>query len=267
MVGFTPQGTSALETGSRPARSYAHRVARVPRRSPVPAKSALEPVRFRALVHEIANLLAAIRMSGHFLASNLPAAERAALARDIERLTCQSGALLGQLRPLLDETTDHRANVSAASLLAGLAAALEGAIAPERLRVAKGRTLPEVRVDADAIHQVLIALVTAATGDSAATAAVRVTARRDGGRVILSVIDEAKKLELAHESGSSLRGRELSFVLADAVLRTMGGRVKLGNRRRGNQIELWLPVARTSIAATSRPVKRRRAGRDAPRRP
>ena len=59
------------------------------------------------------------------------------------------------------------------------------------------------------------------------------------------------------------RTRELGVVLADAVLRNMGGRARLAPRRRGNQVELSLPAVR----APSPGVRRPRAGRGAPRRP
>ena len=217
----------------------------------------------RALVHEVGNLLAAARISGHFLGTELSAGERESMSRDAERLTSQAAALLGQIRPLTEGSADRRARVKVAALLRGLAEALEGAIADEQLRVATGRGLPEVRVDSDAIHKVLVGLVTAAVSESG-DARVRVTARAEGSRVILAVIDELSAIDLPKQPAlHALRSRELGVVLADAVLRNMGGRARLAPRRRGNQVELSLPAVR----APSPGVRRPRAGRGAPRRP
>lgn len=212
-------------------------------------------------MHEVANLLAAARMSGHFLAEELSEPERLGISRDIERLMSQSAALLGELRPLLDPRRERLSRVTVASLLGAAASSLAGTVDPGRLKIAKAGGLPEVRVDAGAIHHVLIALVTSAIGDSKPASGVRITARLEGTRAIVAVIDDAPKLDLGG-AGSNQRGRELGFELADAVLRGMGGRAALAPRRRGNQVELVLPVGRG--AGT---VRRPRAGRGAPRRP
>ena len=202
-------------------------------------------------------------MSGHFLGTELSARERAAMSRDVERLTSQAAALLGQIRPLTEGTSDRRTRVKVAAVLRGLASSVEGAVADDLLRVASGRGLPEVRVDVDALHHLLVALVAAAVGDSRTGARVRVTAKSEGARVIVAVIDEAPQIELPTEPSRSLQGRELGLALAETTLRSMGARVRLAPRRRGNQVELSLPTVRASSAGARRP----RAGRGAPRRP
>jgi signal transduction histidine kinase len=244
--------------------SYARAVPRAPRPGPAREKSAESPERILAVMHEVANLLAAARMSGHFLAEDLVAAERVGISRDVERLMSQSAALLGQLRPLLDHHPERLARVKVASLLSTLSTSLAGAVDPDRLKVAKARALPEVRVDADAIHHVLVSLVTSAIGESEPDSKVRVTARLDGDWIAIAVIDAAPKLDLG-AAGSSRRGRELGFALADDVLKGMGGRAALGSRTRGNQVELVLPVGLPEDAKPR--VRRPRAGRGAPRRP
>ena len=263
MIGFAPAGTAHGDRPHGRADGYAAAVPRSPRRP-----NARDGQRFgsdlvRALLHEVGNLLAAARMSGHFLGTELTKPERAAMSRDVERLTSQAAALLGQMRPLTEGASDRRTRVKVAAVLHGLASAVEGAMPDDRFRVASGRGLPEVRVDAGALQHVLVALATAAVGDSKPGGRVRVTARAEGARVILAVIDEAPGIELPAEASRALRGRELGLMLADAILRTMGARVRMAPRRRGNQVELLLPAVRTANGGARRP----RAGRGAPRRP
>jgi C4-dicarboxylate-specific signal transduction histidine kinase len=212
----------------------------------------------RAIVHEAGNLLAAVRLSGHFLGGELAGDERIGMSRDIELLAGQAGALLAQIRPLLTASTE-RVRVPTAALLEGIGGVVDGGVAEGRLKVARGRGLADVRVDADAVHQLLVVLVSAALAEGPAESRVQVKAREEGRRVVLSVTDDGTRLEMPSRKGGTSRGRELTLAVADAVLRANGGRLALAKRRRGNQVELWLPAVTAkapSKAAAKRATKR-----------
>lgn len=212
----------------------------------------------RAIVHEAGNLLAAVRLSGHFLGRELAPGERIGMSRDIELLAGQAGALLAQIRPLLTTSTE-RVRVPTAALLEGIGGVVDGGVAEGRLKIARGRGLPDVRVDADAVHQLLVLLVSAALAESPPEGRVQVKARAEGRRVILSVTDDGTRLEMPPRKVAASRGRELTLAVADVVLRGNGGRIVLAERRRGNQVELALPAvaAKASSKAGSTGARKR----------
>lgn len=210
----------------------------------------------RAIVHEAGNLLAAVRLSGHFLGRDLSARDRHSMSRDVELLASQAGALLAQIRPLLVGSSDRRGHVPVASLLQGIGGVVEGGVAEGRLQVASGRGLPDVLVDADAVHQLLVLLVSSALAETMPSGRVRVTARLEGRRVLLAVADGGPHLERPG-SRQTGRGRSLFIAVADAVLRESGGRLRLAPRRRGNQLELLLPTTPASRARKRKPARGR----------
>lgn len=198
-----------------------------------------------AVVHEVGNLLAAARLSAHLLSGGGGEAERLALARDVEDLAAYAGALLAQLRPLLAESPPERFAVPAAEVLGALRAALadrpaEGA----GVEVAAGRGLPVVRVDPEALHQVLLALAYGAVEAVRPRGRVRVRGLREGRRVAIEFLDDGPPLDLpAVRRGPPPRGRELAVRVGDAVLRRMGGRVRAEARARGGtRLSALLPA-------------------------
>ena len=198
----------------------------------------------RALCHDVGNLLAAVRLSAHLLSNDIAEADRLSVSRDIEELAALAGALLAQVRPLLAGATLSRVRVSPAEVLTALTRALEdrrrgGAT----LSIARGRNLPDVRVDPDALYHLLLTLVHGSLEAAAPKGRVRVSAKHQGRRVILSVIDDGRQVDLDEiRSGSTPRGRELAIRVADTVLRLMGGRAAAELRRRGTRIDLFLPA-------------------------
>jgi len=200
----------------------------------------------RAIVHEAGNLLAAVRLSGHFLGRDLARRERASMSRDIELLAGQAGALLAQIRPLLGGSAD-RGRVPTAALLEGIGGVVDGGVAENRLKIARGRGVPDVRVDSDAVHQLLVLMVSAALAESQPDGRVQVKAKLDGRRVILSVTDEGRKLQMPSRKGATGRGRELTLAVGDAVLRQNGGQLRLKERRRGNEVEIVLPAVTAKV--------------------
>ena len=199
----------------------------------------------RALCHDVGNLLAAVRLSAHLLRTDIGELERVSISRDIEDLSAHAGALLAHVRPLLVGASITRTPVSPAEILGAVARAFEE---KERggasLSITRGRNLSDVRLDPDALYHLLLTLVRGALEAAAPAGRVRVAAKQQGRRVVLSVIDDGREMNLDEVwSGPAPRGRELAVRVADVVLRRMGGRVSAESRRRGTRIDLWLPVA------------------------
>jgi len=199
---------------------------------------------FRALCHDVGNLLAAVRLSAHLLANHIHEKDRASISRDIEDLAAQSGALLAHVRPLLAGATLARVPVSPAEVLMALTRALEDReMGGATLSIAQGRNLPDVRVDPDAVYHLLLTLVRGSLEAAAPDGRVRVSAKHQGRRVILSVVDNGRPVDLDEiRRGSTPRGRALAVRVADAVLRRMGGRATAELQRRGTRIDLFLPA-------------------------
>ena len=198
----------------------------------------------RALSHDVGNLLAAVRLSAHLLANDIAESERLSLSRDVEDLAARAGALLAHVRPLLAGATLARVRVSPAEVMMALSRALKDCrTGGATLSIARGRNLPDVRVDPDALYHLLLTLVHGSLEAAAPKGRVRVSAKHQGRRVILSVSDDGRQVDLDElRHGSTPRGRELAIRVADAVLRLMGGRASAELQRRGTRIDLFLPA-------------------------
>lgn len=228
---------------------------------PGPAPASL----LRPLCHEIGNLLAAIRLSGHLLRDGGGEEERLRTAAEVEQLAAQAGGLLAQIRPLFEGVEASRIRVTTESLLGSAARAVEGEV-PDgvRLKIGRGRGLPDVRVDSEALHHLLVTLLMGALEAAPAGGRVRLGAASagDGRRVVLTLQDDGPPLDLRARRAETDRGRELAVRLAAALLKAGRGRVRIvSGVRRGNRVELWLPTAAPSPGARSRRPSARRPAR------
>jgi nitrogen-specific signal transduction histidine kinase len=198
----------------------------------------------RALCHDVGNLLAAVRLSAHLLSIDIPKADRVSISRDIEDLVAQAGALIAHVRPLQSRAAVSRVPVSLSEVLTALSGALKDRrVGGAALSIGNCRNLPDVRVDPDALFHLLLTLVRGSLEAAAPDGKVRVFAKHQGRRVILSVIDDGRQLDLDEiRHGSMPRGRALAVRVADAVLRLMGGRAAAELQRRGSRIDLYLPA-------------------------
>ena len=193
----------------------------------------------RSLGHEVGNLLAAIRLSAHLLASD--AEERHAEAcGEIQDLAARAGALLAHLRPLLGGAADiDRSRLTAREILDGLARTL--AEHGPRVKVAgTSEELGSVRADADALHHVLLMLVRGALERSRPSGVVQVSAERRGEEVVLVLDDEGCDAEGIEEEASA--GRGLDLRIAEAVLSRDDGRLELKRLEPGTRVEVALPA-------------------------
>lgn len=201
----------------------------------------------RSLVHEVGNLLAAVRMSGHFLGGEISGADRQQLAREVEMLAALAGACIAQIRQLLGENMDRRTQLALGPLLNGAARTVQEVLPdPSCLALRVHKRLPEVRVDADGFHHLLVLLlIGSVTASTRQDVKVRMATAVEERRVIVRITDDGPPLhEIPTEARPGRRGRELWLSIAGAVLRAGGGGMRITPRRRGTQVELLLAAVR-----------------------
>jgi C4-dicarboxylate-specific signal transduction histidine kinase len=207
------------------------------------------------ICHEVGNLLAATRLGAHLLAHGLAGPDIAGTAVQIEAEAARAGAFLGQVRPLLGVGEKRRLRVPTSEVLGALERSLGAAAGgPPQLAIRAPEGVPDVQVDPDALHHVLVALVLAAADVTASDGQVCVSARRVGPRVVFTIEDDGGRLEPGPPRGvAPRRGRPLVLAAAAAVLRGQGGtlRVNALPLGAGTRVRLALPAARPYAASRS----------------
>lgn len=195
----------------------------------------------RPATHELGNLLLGIRLTAHFLAGEATDAQREQWGADVELLATQAGAWNGILRPLVEES-QPTTRIAPAELLDALHRTVFELVASHGdVRLPKGKSLPEVQVESEATHQILVLLTTGALAEEAA-GGVKISAREEARHVVFSISD-AGGLAIEKGEAPSLRGRALVYRMADTVLKRTGGRVRWMAPRRGNRFDVWLKKA------------------------
>ncbi|MEN8180941.1 MAG: hypothetical protein ABFS46_00240 [Myxococcota bacterium] len=212
----------------------------------------LEPASLpRDAFHELANRLAVARLTAYVEGREQPGPAGASL-REVEGLTAQCGVLLAALRALVGRRERARVRVSPATLLDGL-----GGVLADRprdrieLKVRRPRGLPDVLVDAELLHHLLLAIAYGALEAVGPRGSVHLFARREGRSVALVIEDDGKPLDLDEVEDTPRSGRGLLLRLAAVLLAEDGARVALARRRVGTRIEVRLR------AAAGRPIRRR----------
>jgi C4-dicarboxylate-specific signal transduction histidine kinase len=207
------------------------------------------------LCHEVGNLLAATRLAAHLMANGLAGPDPAATAAEIEAEAARAGAFLGHVRPLLGVGESRRLRVPATEVLGALERSLGAAAGgPPQLAIRPPRGVPDVCVDPDALHHVLVALSLAAADVTKGRGHVNVSAARVGTRVVFTIQDDGGPVEPGPPPGvAPRRGRPLVLAAAAAVLKGQGGsvRVKALPRGAGTSVALALPAARPYAASRS----------------
>ena len=208
------------------------------------------------LCHELGNLLAGIRLTTHFLGGRVSEGERRKLARETELLTAQAGAWVALIRPLRAQRPTQ-SRLAPAELLGALERSVTELLeSPDQLRIPKGRGLPDVRIDSDAVHHLLVLLVAGAISESDGRR-VRIMLREESRHVVMTVADATRRIPVGPD-GPSPRGRELARLVGDELLRIAGGRLVVAATSRGNRLELWLPRAPRAPARRKVPTRARR---------
>ncbi len=205
------------------------------------------------ICHEVGNLLAATRLGAHLMSHGLVGPDPKAAAVDIEREAARAGAFLGQVRPLLGLTPARRQRVAVVEVLGALERSVGAAAGgPPQLAIRTPRAVADLRVDPDALHHVLVALVLAAAEATAPEGHVLVSARREGPRVVLTIEDDGNPLEAGPPRGvAPRRGRPLVLSAAAAVVRGQGGSLRVTGRLQGTRVRIALPAARPYAASRS----------------
>lgn len=215
-----------------------------------------------ALAHEVGNLLAAARLSAYLLAREAEPGLARSSAEDVEAVATQAGAMLAHLRLLLAPDAGPRLHVDPAELVEAVArSAAQHTPRSPRVEVEVAADLPDVRVDSDALHHLLVTLVLAAWDAAPRERRVRLVARRAsrGGDVVFAVEDTGAPL-LAQKADSRVgpRGRSLALAVAATLAERWGGRIRVVPDAGGTRVEVQLPAA--DSGSGSRPGGARRRG-------
>jgi hypothetical protein len=209
----------------------------------------------RAICHEVGNLLAAARLSAYLLPRT--SEENKGMPEALEDLAAQAGWLLSHVRPLLADDPESRIRVSPSSVLDAVARALRdghGAVAPPDVEVPEG--LPEVRVDPDALHHVLLTLVRSGREAMGGKEAA-VSARRKGGSVVFTVrYSAARAPGRRPPSSGPPRGRALALEIAQALAVRDGGAMTTRRTASGTEVCLAFPALRVGGASPRKPRRR-----------
>jgi len=207
-----------------------------------------------ALCHEIGNVIAAIRLEAHLLDPEEGPVSVARASNAIEDLSARSGALLTQLRALLDASpATALVGVDPSALLAQLREDLLGVGLPRvRARVAPCEPLPRMVGDPERIQSLLLLLALGAL-DAAADGSELHVAGEAHGAPADGAARAQIRIELAWDapSGEALedwraaprRGLPLVLQVAESLLEPLGGSVAYERAGRRDRLSLVLPTA------------------------
>ncbi len=177
-----------------------------------------------ALCHEVGNLLAAARLHSHLLDEDS--------AAQISQLAGRAGSLVALVRPLLTPAPERSAPLAPRAVLAGLRRGLDDSDAAQvRIDVESAADLPDVAIDGETLHHLLLAQILAALEERGTAAPLRVAAEALGDGVAFVVADGPSAD--AESEAPELRGRALGRALAQTILGARGGRVEIQRRPDG----------------------------------
>ncbi len=177
-----------------------------------------------ALCHEVGNLLAAARLHSHLLDEDS--------AAQISQLAGRAGSLVALVRPLLTPAPVRSAALAPRAVLAGLRRGLDDSDAVQvRIDVESAADLPDVAIDGETLHHLLLAQILAALEERGTAAPLRVAAEAlDDG--VAFVVADAPSADAAAEA-PGLCGPALGRALAQTILGARGGRVEIQRRPDG----------------------------------
>ena len=205
-----------------------------------------DPVRLTlALCHEVANFLAAARLSAHLIGRETDPSRIRADAEDIDTVARQAGAIVAHLRPLLTGARASRLHVDPREILAAVERAVtQPAPRGPVLDLRSQGGLPYLRVDADALHHLIVTLVLGAWEASLPDGRVCVTAEVNEGELVFAVTDTGGPYDAeTPDARVGPRGRGLVLDVAATLVGRWGGGVYVETGEAGTRVELRLPVA------------------------
>ncbi len=197
------------------------------------------------LCHEVGNLLAATRLSAYLVARETEREQVLACADDIETAATQAGAVLAHIRPLLLGDQTVRLHVDPAELLDAAQRSLEHhSTRTPLVEIRPAPGLPDVRVDPDALHHLLVTLVLAAWDASPDGVPVRLEAGVDGETVVFAVEDQGRPYDGEKvDPQVGPRGRALALEVAATLAVSWDAEVRVVPGGGGTRVELRLPAA------------------------
>jgi len=184
-----------------------------------------------ALAHEIANLLAGVRLEAGLLDPSTGAEAFQQGADCISLSSARAGALLALLRPLLAPEAVEPVPIDALELLEGLRSGLDES-SDTRVVIAlkTAALLPAVRLAPDSVHHLLLTAIWAGLEAAPAGGRLRVSchvqSESGSDRVAFVVEDDGPAPDI--DPGGDLRGRPLTWAVTRAVLTAMDGRFDVG---------------------------------------
>jgi two-component system NtrC family sensor kinase len=211
------------------------------------------------VAHEISNPLAGIAGCAEALASLAARGDRDARRearqfRDLIRTELYRCERIVQF--LLHSSAagangDQPADVAETLALALRLLERHPALARVRLRTSLPKSLPRVRIDADTLKQVVMALVTNAAAAMPEGGALQLTASQRGRVLHLDVADAAPALTERQRAqvfepfspSDAQRGASLGLAVARGLLRSRGGDLLYRPRKDGNVFRIVLRVA------------------------
>lgn len=175
-----------------------------------------------AICHEVGNILAGIRLRGQVV-------DEESGAR-ISELTDRAGSLVALVRPLLSNPPPSVPVLDPIEVLEALKRGLDDVDgARVRVELESALDLPDVAIDGETLHHLLMADLFAALENLPAGERVRVVAQPspDGVAFVLEVPGEVTP----EASALKLTGRALTHALAAAILGKRGGSVAVSRLR------------------------------------
>jgi len=210
-----------------------------------PAREDGGPLVF-ALCHEVGNLLAAVRLRAHLVDEELGRRELAAASVEIDDLCARASALLAQVRPILSGPGDPPRPVPAERVLSAVQQTLDDqGVRGVSLRLEMADDLPDIRVDPEVLHPVLLTLIQGAVEAASPRGAVVVRAEPSGGDLAIAIRDDGDEEEdLSDWRSQPRRGRPLAWAAAERILEGWSGTLVVSRRDGGGtHVRVALPAA------------------------
>ncbi len=223
-----------------------------------------------SISHDLRTPLAAILGSASSLKSYRRALDEQAqdelvgtIQEEAERLNRFIANLLDMTRLEAGALTPRADLVDLADMVGSALERAKKVLAAHRVEIELARDLPLLRLDPVLLEQVLFNLLDNAAKYAPAGSTVRLTARKDGERVAIEVMDEGDgvpeadlerifdKFYRVHVADRRRAGTGLGLAICRGFIEAMGGRIAAGNRRdrSGAVFTIVLPAAHRAGAA------------------
>ena len=178
-----------------------------------------------ALCHEVGNFLAASRLEAYLLRAGADEIEVERAKETISRCSSRSSSLLALIRPLLAPAAAVE-SLEAMEVLDRLHRGIEDDCAGRvGLDMKAAGELPEVSVNSDALHHMLLTEIFLALDSLPPEGAVSVSAGATKGDVVFWIEHRSGSSEV--EDPKMLSGRSLAVACASRILSASGGGVEL----------------------------------------